>query len=75
MARTHQRQLPCKYKVWSYQFILYPRVMWPLKLTDIPSTVADKTDRLANFHQEGTAEIPIRCTGRNREEVESSGRG
>ncbi|KAK0138756.1 LINE-1 retrotransposable element ORF2 protein [Merluccius polli] len=48
LARINQSQLPGKYKVWSYQFILYPRVMWPLKMSDVPSSVVDKMDGLAN---------------------------
>lgn len=49
LARISKSQLPGKYKVWSYQFILYPRVMWPLKMCKVPSSVADKMDRLANL--------------------------
>ncbi|KAL2099527.1 hypothetical protein ACEWY4_003921 [Coilia grayii] len=48
LAKISESQLPGKYKVWSYQFILYPRVMWPLKMCEVPSSVADKMDRLAN---------------------------
>ncbi|KAL2095427.1 hypothetical protein ACEWY4_010146 [Coilia grayii] len=48
LAKISESQLPGKYKVWSYQFILYPRVMWPLKMCTVPSSVADKMDRLAN---------------------------
>lgn len=48
LARIHQSQLPGKYKAWSYQFILYPRVMWPLKMSEVPSSLVDKMDRLAN---------------------------
>ncbi|XP_039516167.1 receptor-type tyrosine-protein phosphatase beta-like [Pimephales promelas] len=48
LARINQSQLPGKYKVWSYQFILYPRVMWPLKMSEVPSSVANKMDELAN---------------------------
>ncbi len=48
LARINQSQLPGKYKVWSYQFILYPRVMWPLKMSEVPSSVAEKLDGLAN---------------------------
>lgn len=41
--------LPRKYKVWSYKFILYPRVMWPLKMCEVHLSMADKMDRLANL--------------------------
>ncbi|XP_024919557.1 uncharacterized protein LOC112488290 [Cynoglossus semilaevis] len=39
---------PRLYKVWSYQFILYPRVMWPLKMSEVSLSVVDKMGRLAN---------------------------
>ena len=48
LARINQSQLPGKYKVWCYQFILYQRVMWPLKMSEIPSSVVSKMDGLAN---------------------------
>lgn len=37
-----------KKKVWCYQAILYQRVMWPLKMSEIPSSVVNKMDGLAN---------------------------
>ena len=48
LARINQSQLPDKYKVWCYQFILYQKVMWPLKMSEIPSSVVSKMDGLAN---------------------------
>ncbi|KAA0713713.1 hypothetical protein E1301_Tti015789 [Triplophysa tibetana] len=48
LARINQSQLLGKYKVWSNQFVLYPRVMWPLKMNKVPSSVADKMYGLAN---------------------------
>lgn len=36
LAKIDQSQLPGKYKAWCYQFILYRRVMWPLKMSKIP---------------------------------------
>ena len=47
-AKIDQSQLPGKYKVWSYQFTLYRRVMWPLKMSQIPSSTASKMDGKAN---------------------------
>lgn len=44
LARIDQRQLPGKHKVWCYQFTLYKRVMWPLKMSEIPSSTASKMD-------------------------------
>lgn len=40
--------LPGKFKVWCYQFTLYQRLMWPLKLCDTTSTTALKMDSKAN---------------------------
>ncbi|KAK0150712.1 hypothetical protein N1851_004673 [Merluccius polli] len=48
LAKIDQSQLPGKYKVWCYQFTLYRRVMWPLKVSDIPSSTASKMDGKAN---------------------------
>ena len=48
LAKINQSQLPGRYKVWCYQFILYQRVMWPLKMSEIPSSVVSKMDGLAN---------------------------
>ncbi len=48
LAKIDQSQLPGKYKVWCYQFTLYRRVMWPLKMSEIPSSTASKMDGKAN---------------------------
>ncbi len=48
LARIDQSQLPGKYKVWCYQFTLYRRVKWPLKMSEIPSSIASKMDGKAN---------------------------
>ena len=48
LAKVDQGQLPGKYKVWCYQFTLYRRVMWPLKMSEIPSSTMSKMDRKAN---------------------------
>lgn len=34
LARINQCQLPGKYNIWSYQVVLYPKVIWPLKLSE-----------------------------------------
>lgn len=41
-------QLSGKYKVWCYQFTLYKRVMWPLKMSEIDSSTKSNMDRKAN---------------------------
>ncbi|XP_077382825.1 5-azacytidine-induced protein 2 isoform X1 [Festucalex cinctus] len=48
LSRIDQSQLPGKYKVWCYQFVLYRRVMWPLKMSEIPSSAVSKMDGKAN---------------------------
>lgn len=35
LARVQESQLPGKYKIWCYQHILYQRVLWPLKLSEL----------------------------------------
>lgn len=48
MIQINQRQLPGKYKVWRYQFRVYRRVMWPLKMYEISSSTTSKMDGKAN---------------------------
>ncbi len=48
LAKIDQSQLPGKYKIWCNQFTLYRRVMWPLKMSEIPSSTASKMDGKAN---------------------------
>ena len=38
-------ELPGKYKVWSYQFGLLPRLKWPMMLYEIPITTMEKVER------------------------------
>ncbi|KAL0159986.1 hypothetical protein M9458_043711, partial [Cirrhinus mrigala] len=42
LARIDQSQLPGKFKVWCYQFTLYRRIMWPLKMSEILSSTVSK---------------------------------
>ncbi|RXN06597.1 hypothetical protein ROHU_032706 [Labeo rohita] len=48
LARIDQSQLPGKFKVWCYQFTLYRRIMWPLKMSEIPSSTVSMMDGKAN---------------------------
>ncbi|XP_023815255.1 uncharacterized protein LOC111948071 [Oryzias latipes] len=48
LERIDKSHLPGKFKVWCYQFILYPRLMWPLKLCEITSSTVAKMDAKAN---------------------------
>ncbi len=48
LEKIDQSLLPGKLKVWCYQFTLYHRLMWPLKLCDITSSVVQKMDSKAN---------------------------
>lgn len=45
LVKIDQNQLRGKYMVWCYQFILYRRVMWPLKMSNIPLTTGWKSQR------------------------------
>lgn len=42
LAKIDQSQLPGKYKLWSYKFILVQRVMWHLKMSNFPLSVVQK---------------------------------
>ena len=50
LARIDNSQLPGKLKVWCYHFTLYQRVMWPLKVSEIPSSLVSKMDSTANSY-------------------------
>ena len=42
--------LPGKLKLWCLQFGLFPRLMWPLSVYEIPLSVAEKMERLVSFY-------------------------
>lgn len=48
LSKIDQIFRPGKFKVWCYQFTLFQRLMWPLKLIDISSTTVLKLDAKAN---------------------------
>lgn len=52
LANFEQSQLPGKYKVWRYWHILYQRVVWPLKISEISITSVSKMDSLAKTYPE-----------------------
>lgn len=47
LASIDKSQLPGKYKLWCHNFTLYQRVMWPMKMCEIPSSTVNGLDRLA----------------------------
>lgn len=49
LAKIDHSQLPGKIKVWCYQFTLYQRLMWPMKVSKVPSLVVSKMDGIANI--------------------------
>ena len=40
--------LPGRFKVWCYQFVLLPKLMWPLLVYDVPLTTAEKMEQAAS---------------------------
>lgn len=48
LERIDMSHLPGKLKVWCYQFTLYQRLMWPLKVCEITSSTVMKMDAKAN---------------------------
>ncbi len=48
LEKIDQSFLPGKLKVWCYEFTLYNRLMWPLKLCEITSSTVQKMDSNAN---------------------------
>ncbi len=50
LEKIDSSQLPGKLKVWCYQFTLFQRVMWPLKVSEIPSSLASRMDIISNTY-------------------------
>lgn len=50
LARIESSQLPGKHKLWCYQLTLFQCIMWPLKVCEIPSTMASRIDGIANTY-------------------------
>ncbi|KAJ8334019.1 hypothetical protein SKAU_G00413380 [Synaphobranchus kaupii] len=48
LGKLDQSHLPGNLVIWCYQFTLYQRLMWPLKLSEIASTAVLKMDSKAN---------------------------
>jgi len=48
LMRIDKSHLPGKFKIWCYQFILYRRLMWPLKMCEITTSNVQKMDSKAN---------------------------
>lgn len=45
--------LPGKYKVWSYQHGIFPRLLWPLLVYEVPLTTVETLERKINFSTSG----------------------
>ncbi|XP_016133791.1 nucleolar protein 10-like [Sinocyclocheilus grahami] len=50
LEKIDSSQLPGKLKVWCYQFTLFQRVMWPLKVSEIPSSLVSRIDTISNTY-------------------------
>ncbi len=50
LTRIASSQLPGKLKVWCYRVTLFHWVMWPLKVGEIPSSLASKMDGISNSY-------------------------
>ncbi|XP_041649202.1 transient receptor potential cation channel subfamily M member 4-like [Cheilinus undulatus] len=50
LAKIDSSQLPQKLKVWCNQFKLYQRLMWLLKVSEVPSTAVSKMDGITNTY-------------------------
>lgn len=48
LERIDESHLPGKLKVWCYQFTLYQRSIWPLKLCEITTSTVLRMDAKAN---------------------------
>ncbi|MDG2555426.1 reverse transcriptase family protein, partial [Vibrio parahaemolyticus] len=45
LDRIDKSELPGKLKLWCLQFGLYPRLMWPLSIYEIPISVVERIER------------------------------
>lgn len=55
LSNIDRSPLPEKFKVWCYQFTLYQRLMWPLKLCNVSLATAQKLDSKAT-----TLKLPLK---------------
>ena len=60
LDRIDKSGLPGKLKLWCLQFGLFPRLMWPLSVYEIPLFVAEKMERLVSFYIRKWLGVP-RC--------------
>ncbi|KAL7836380.1 hypothetical protein AOLI_G00276640 [Acnodon oligacanthus] len=58
LMKINSSQLPGKLKVWCYQFTLFQRVMWPLKVCEIPFSMASKMDGIAKSNMRKWLGLP-----------------
>jgi len=50
LDRIDKSGLPEKLKLWCLQFGWFPRLMWPLSVSEIPLSVAEKMEILISFY-------------------------
>ena len=60
LRRIEQSLLPGKYKVWCYQNVLLPKLMWPLSIYEVTLPKVEKIQRLITGKIKGWLGIP-RC--------------
>ena len=60
LDRIDKAGLPGKLKLWCLQFGLFPRLMWPLAVYEIPITTAEKMEKLVSFYIRKWLGVP-RC--------------
>ena len=47
LDRIDKSGLPGKLKLWCLQFGMFPRLMWPLSVYEIPLSVAEKNGKIS----------------------------
>ena len=50
LGRIDKSGIPEKLKLWCLQFGWFPRLMWPLSVSEIPLSVAEKMEILISFY-------------------------
>ncbi|XP_035658193.1 uncharacterized protein LOC118403564 [Branchiostoma floridae] len=60
LQRIDKSELPGRLKMWCVQFMLFPRLKWPLKMYNISMSTVDQIDRKANAYFRRWLGVP-RC--------------
>ncbi len=58
MEKINTCGLPGRFRLWCYQFILLPKLMWPLLVYDVPISTVEEMERTASRHMRHWLGLP-----------------